>query len=126
MYTIRKREEFMFPKSSVTYFTFSKCNLDISDDQNKFLKEHSKEFIEKCCKTFQTKYTFHPSRYLVDLRPEIWFYIFMKAYDSTSSYLDVKVPNGCCNSIDCPINLFYEIIYDYIKSDFLTPQKNTI
>jgi len=48
----------------------------------------------------------------VDVNPGTWMHFFLNAFlTAKNNNTEIKVPNGCCNTDQCGIKKFYEIIY---------------
>jgi hypothetical protein len=68
--------------------------------------------LKTCYDTFKEKNTNGVGT--VDANPSFWFSVFfqtfMKAKKESGDSLKISVPNGCCNTDQCPVKLFYSII----------------
>jgi capsid portal protein len=59
----------------------------------------------------------------VDVNPMFWYNRFVKQLRKARNINDVygtdivlKLPNGCCTSLQCPVKLFYELIANEFRS----------
>lgn len=78
----------------------------------------TQDFLLKCCNDCYTEYKNTECAKLrgsVDINPIIWVNIFIQNTLNCQDKDKLFIPNGCCNTDNCGIKKFYEIIYEYFK-----------
>tara|TARA_A100001015_G_C14725911_1_gene607872 strand:- start:252 stop:608 length:357 start_codon:yes stop_codon:yes gene_type:complete len=96
-------------KNPICLHTFNRIRLDENILQDTAL-------LEKITENAYNKYkrTSQGKRIsTVDVNPLQWTRFLMEAILSCNTTY-IKAPNGCCNSKDCGIKKYYEIVYDLL------------
>ena len=76
------------------------------------------KFLLKCCDDCYNEYKKTEQANLrgsVDINPIVWVNIFIQYAIMSEEKDKLYIPNGCCNTDNCGIKKFYEIVYDYFK-----------
>lgn len=90
------------------------CSIDRSKENTVWLnslllnEDLFSEFANSCFEEFKTLYPDLP-RGSVHLAPRAFVFLCIRSI-LVSSGEHVSFPNGCCNKIDCPMNLFYDLV----------------
>jgi hypothetical protein len=94
------------------YHTFPKLNID----ENKL---QDAELLHKCINEAYVEYkTTEPGKLKgsVDVNPVKWMQFFLESVLlSNKNNADIQAPNGCCNTKNCGIKKFYEILYEHLS-----------
>jgi hypothetical protein len=100
-----------FNKSKINYSLLALNNKELI---NKMIHDYHpdyKHFVERCWFVFKNTYPNLPIG-SVHVNPEIWIQICLlnviKFLDSNEN--EISIPNGCCNSENCSINLLYKTV----------------
>jgi len=86
----------------------------------KCVLQKSQEEYDICWKNAYKKFQQTKQLYgSVDVNPEIWANIcYSKVLDAIKeSKSTVKLPNGCCVSKDCSINIFYKLFIEELSEN---------
>ena len=82
------------------------------NDYDKYMKD---DIITEIVSNVYKKYKEEPEskfKSSVDVNPEIWVKIYLESMKNNNG----EVPNGCCNTNNCGIKKYYEVIDKYIHS----------
>ena len=105
-------------QSPICHHEFPRLNLDESKlvDGNKAYQAIFQKCLEDSYAEYQTTEQ-GKLRGSVDLNPGVWMQFFLRAvFTAKNNNTEIKVPNGCCNTDQCGIKKFYEIIYEHLKN----------
>ena len=76
------------------------------------------DFLLKCCNECYDEYKKTDNAKLrgsVDINPLVWVNIFIQNMVMCQEKDKLYIPNGCCNTDNCGIKKFYEILYKYFE-----------
>ena len=80
--------------------------------------EKMKLFSEQCYSIYNAKYASSMDIGSVDVLPVFWVNSAigqLHYFVNVENVHQIKLSNGCCDSPQCPINLFYNIIIEQIR-----------
>jgi len=104
--------------SPICHHEFPKLNLDESKLQDK--NKDYQALLQKCLEDSYVEYKTTDQakmRGSVDVNPGTWMHFFLNAVlTAKNNNTKIQVPNGCCNTDQCGIKKFYEIIYEHLKN----------
>jgi len=105
-------------QSPICHHEFPKLNLDESklQDGNNVYQALLHRCLEDCYAEYKTTDQ-AKMKGSVDIDPGVWMQFFLiSVFAAKNNNTEIKVPNGCCNTDQCGIKKFYEIIYEHLKN----------
>ena len=96
--------------------TFNQLELDM-DIIDKF-PQFTEEILDNICSKAYDKFKeLSLPRGSVDLEPKFWTHICLIAVSKHDSG-KIKIPNGCCTMIDCPIAKYYALVIETLSETY--------